>query len=603
MENPSAFFLSEKDKQNTAGAAWHSQYQRWATIRAIYFLVGVAALVWFANERLFWAFGLGLVLFVLFFFALVRKHQKIRLERDMARILAKINEEESQRINGNLQGLVGGAHQLSIEHPYTNDLDVFGNNSLYQLLNRTTTPSGDRTLVAWLKQPAMPEEIIARQEAVQELAGQVADRQQWQALGEYHREEEASVSPLLAWVKEPNKMIGQPVWNILRWFLPALTITLYTLNAFGVISFGVASIGVVVNMVVLGRWFNYSMSIQKATQQSVAALRSYDALLGALEKHPAKSQRLRELQAPLLAGKEPASKVVSQLRKILDAFDSRANLVYVMANLLLVLDLHWIVKAERWRKNHQQGVARWFDVVGEWEVLSSLAGLAYAEPSYTMPTVSAQGYQLTATQLGHPLIPGSKRVVNDFSVAGKGKNVIITGSNMAGKSTFLRTVGLNAVLAQTGSVVCATSFSMSTLQVFTSMRTQDNLEESISSFFAELKRIRQLLDSLKQNEVPILYFLDEILKGTNSDDRHKGAAGLVKQLHHENALGLISTHDLALSQLENEVEGLENYSFNSTIAGQDIRFDYKLTAGKCQEFNAAVLMAKMGIQVDEKALK
>ncbi|MCV9389544.1 MutS-related protein [Reichenbachiella ulvae] len=236
----------------------------------------------------------------------------------------------------------------------------------------------------------------------------------------------------------------------------------------------------------------------------------------------------------------------------------------------------------------------WFDAVHQIDALSDLASFAYANPTFTFPKLSDTDHVLVAEQMAHPLIKSTQRVSNDFALSGKGRLGLVTGSNMWGKSTFLRTIGINLVLAQMGAPVCARKFELSLVQLFTSMRTQDNLEENVSSFYAELKRLKQLLDLLQQGE-PIFYMLDEILKGTNSEDRHKGALSLIDQLIKENCRGLISTHDIQLSALSKDQPNIQNMNFNSSIVDDEIIFDYKLSLAPCGSFNASKLMEKMGI--------
>ncbi|HAP58127.1 MAG TPA: DNA mismatch repair protein MutS, partial [Cytophagales bacterium] len=553
---------------------------------------------WLANERLYYPFSLGLLIFIVLFVVLIRKHQSLRRNRDQARIREQINAEELLRLQGKLHDLESGEEFLDAEHPYINDLDVFGSNSLFQLLNHTTTPTGKSTLANWLQKAASPEEIRSRQAVVRELGPKIEERQQWQILGRYHAKEDLNMEGFYQWLEQPNQVLGKSLWNIVRWVLPAISLVLWTAFGLGHLSFGQAGLGLVLNMAVLGRWFNYSLAVQRSADQSIHALKGYEGLLRAIEKYNPQSERLRTLYAPLEVSGTAASKILGQLKVILDRFDSRANLVYILANIFFVLDLHGLWGAERWRSKYKAAVRQWFDVVGEWETLASLAGAHYRHPDWVIPEISETHFQLQTQKLGHPLIPSSKRVANDFTLEKRGTIAVVTGSNMAGKSTFLRTVGVNSVLAYSGASVCADSMTLSVMQLFTSMRTQDNLEESISSFFAELRRIRQLLERLGSHPEPVLFMLDEILKGTNSQDRHRGAAGLVKQLNQEIAMGLISTHDLELGELAEEMEGVVNYSFNSKVEGEDIRFDYLLTDGLCQEFNAAALMSKMGIKVE-----
>jgi DNA mismatch repair ATPase MutS len=230
------------------------------------------------------------------------------------------------------------------------------------------------------------------------------------------------------------------------------------------------------------------------------------------------------------------------------------------------------------------------------EVLSSVAGFHYSNPGYVFPRIAPEPYTIRFTALGHPLIVEPKRVCNDFGMDGRGTIAMITGSNMAGKSTFLRSVGINMVLALMGGPCCATHAEVSNMNVFSSMRTQDNLEEGVSSFYAELKRVEQLLQLITKGE-PVFFLLDEMFKGTNSEDRHKGGFSLIKQLQGLNAFGIISTHDLDLARLADVHALAASYSFNSRILDGELLFDYKLTAGRCTDFNASELMKRSGINI------
>ena len=601
MNNPAEFFAHSQQNYQEQATVATRQHRQWSTLRAAYFILGITGLIWLANERIFSLLGWALLVFIVGFVVLIRVHQRIRYRRDIARLLTDINTEELNRLEGKLRALDPGEEFMDAEHPYTSDLDVFGGNSIFQLLNRTTTPTGRITLAGWLSKAAQPDEIEARQMAAKELAPNADQRQHWQAVGRHHQEKEANLESLGEWLKSDDQISHKGLWKILRWVLPAITIGLYTAYGLGEISFAMASVSVVINIIALGRWFNYSMGVQKQTGDSVGALKSYEALIRDLETYTPTSNKLQTLHGQLVTQGKPASKVLARLKLILDSFDSRANLLYILANLLLVLDIHWLFEAERWRKQHGKSVGKWFDVVGEWEALSSLAALHYAQPQFTFANIVRDGYNYQAKTLGHPLIPSQKRVSNDFAMEGKGTSIVITGSNMAGKSTFLRTVGVNAVLAYAGAPSCAEDISLSVMQVFTSMRTQDNLEESISSFYAELRRLRQLLERLDAQPEPVLFLLDEILKGTNSLDRHRGATGLIRQLNQLHAMGLVSTHDVSLGDLQGDLAGLQNFSFNSRIEDDEIIFDYRLTPGVCKEFNAAALMAKMGIRVENPA--
>jgi DNA mismatch repair ATPase MutS len=295
---------------------------------------------------------------------------------------------------------------------------------------------------------------------------------------------------------------------------------------------------------------------------------------------------------------------INMLKKILGIFQLRgtkgdsiaSNKFYPIFNIFWLLDIYLIILTEKWKYRNKSYLKSWASAVSEFEVLSSLAGFHYSNPSFTFPEIKEEPYSIHFEMLGHPLISPESRVCNHFNLNGRGKIAMITGSNMAGKSTFLRTVGVNLVLALMGAPCCAKSGQVSDMKIFTSMRTQDNLEEGISSFYAELKRIEQLMKLIKSGEA-IFFHLDEMFKGTNSEDRHKGGVSLIKQLSELNAFGIISTHDLELAKLAGNHMIVDNYSFYSEIQEGEMIFNYELTKGICKDFNASELMKKSGIKI------
>nr|WP_262904977.1 hypothetical protein [Hymenobacter pini] len=353
------------------------------------------------------------------------------------------------------------------------------------------------------------------------------------------------------------------------------------------------------------------------------ALRAAHDQLALFEAGEWKSPALRRLHQVLHdTGGTAAAQLLRRLSGVAGWFSARQNpAVAGVLNTLLLWDLWGVWQLERWKRRLTGGLEPLLEAAAELDALVGLAAFRAANPSFAEPDVTAPALTVEATQLGHPLLFGSEGVSNDFQTSGLGQTVIVTGSNMAGKSTFLRTVGLNLVLAQAGAVVPAEALRCGPAQVFTAMRSNDNLAESTSSFYAELKRLRLLLDltdgsasadkkpvadneqRATNNQKPIFYLLDEILKGTNSEDRHRGARALVYQLRHRAASGLISTHDLELAALETDLPAhVRNVSFNSFLNPDGtLHFDYRLTPGVCRSFNASQLMRLMGIVVDEPA--
>jgi DNA mismatch repair ATPase MutS len=270
----------------------------------------------------------------------------------------------------------------------------------------------------------------------------------------------------------------------------------------------------------------------------------------------------------------------------------------VPLNIFLAWDLQQVFALERWKKNHKGDADAWFDVLGQMEMLNSLGTLAFNHPHWSFPELQEFDPLFEGKELRHPLIPPQKSVANDFSIRGKGRVAIVTGSNMAGKSTFLRTVGVNMVLACAGAPVCARGLRMTPMQVMSSMRIMDNLEESTSTFYAELKKLGAIIEAVKQKR-PVFILLDEMLRGTNSQDRQTGSMALVRQLIREQAIGIVATHDLGLAAMEKEFPGaVTNHHFDVQVSEGEMYFDYTLKSGVCTSMNASLLMRKIGISLD-----
>lgn len=318
--------------------------------------------------------------------------------------------------------------------------------------------------------------------------------------------------------------------------------------------------------------------------------------------------RLQAIRKALTTDEKSASEAIGQLGRLTEGLNYRRNpYFFLFFGVATLWDIHYLLRLENWRKTYGPSLSYWFEALGELEALNSLAGFAYAHPTYTIPDIVDDQFVLEMTSAAHPLLAQNNSVANSLVLRGSGRTILITGSNMSGKSTFLRTVGTNVVLALAGAVVRAERFTCSPVQVFTSMRTHDSLEESTSSFYAELKRLQTLIGLTGSNpakassgtkELPVLYFLDEILKGTNSADRHRGAEALIRQLHRTTASGFVSTHDLELGQLTDADGFVRNYHFQSDLNNGELVFDYKLRDGICKSFNASQLMRAIGIEMD-----
>jgi DNA mismatch repair ATPase MutS len=320
--------------------------------------------------------------------------------------------------------------------------------------------------------------------------------------------------------------------------------------------------------------------------------------IGHIESTNWRSGWLQEKQAMLGNNGAGSQRQIRLLSKILNRFDYRYNpLVFIPLNMLLLWDLQQMLGLQDWKKRNANSIPQWLNVLGNMEAISSLANLHYNEPSWAMPAFTAVPGVFDSRQLGHPLIPSAKRVCSSFTTEDKGRINVITGSNMAGKSTFLRSVGLAIVLANAGGPVCADSLTLSHCRLMSSMRIADNLEENTSTFYAELKKLKSIIAAVNAHE-PVFLLLDEILRGTNSHDRQTGSKALVLQMLKQDAVGIIATHDLSLAELSNaHPEGIRNYHFDVQVDGEELYFDYQLKTGVCTSLNASLLMKKIGIEI------
>lgn len=591
-------FKQTKAHYDLLHTSLNRKYNTLAGVRILLFLSSIILIVVFANFRIDVGIGVTLILFPFIFGFIVRSHNKLKERRDMAHFTTLVNQDEINRVNNNLAGIDDGEMFMDKKHPYLHDLDIFGKNSLYQLVNRAVSPSGRHTLAKWLSAPATEDAILERQEAVKEMVPMLSWRQSFQASGKQQDVKDKNFSTLLQWINEPDQLINNRTYKVLSYMLPLATIILILLNIYADLNVYFTVALLVINGIVLKKFAGYAKNITEKTFDGIQTLRAYGRMISQIESTAFESATLKDLRHVFVHENFKASGSIAKLQKILDFLQSRSNMFYVFFNFVLLFDLHLVFRAEKWKRQQKADVNQWFDNIGKLEAINSLAGFAYANPEYVLPVISNQPYIFIAKSLGHPLIPKAERITNDLEMTGKGTIDIITGSNMSGKSTFLRTIGVNAVLALAGAPVCAKRLELSRMQVFTSMRTEDNLEEHVSSFYAELRRIKMLLEILEEKTLPVMFMLDEILKGTNSKDRHAGAAALIHQISDADAMGFVSTHDLELGQLTESLSNVKNFSFNSIVAGDEIIFNYTLEEGICNSFNASKLMEKIGIKMD-----
>ncbi|MDW7693350.1 hypothetical protein R9C00_01225 [Flammeovirgaceae bacterium SG7u.111] len=579
------------------------------------------ATVYLANSRA--GIGFYIVPFVLFacFFLLVNSYTKVQFLLKRTALLKTINVDEIKRKGIELEKFDGGNAYADESHFYTSDLHVFGEYSIFQLINRCVSKEGKEKLAQWLGKREVKAVVEQRQSAVIELAGKFDWRQALQVSAMHYKGAGAGMGKLVTLVKEPRLLaksflfyktllLSMSVLSIsaLSYFVMNLKSVIIALAVTGdlvsyIPVFPLLAV-VAINAFILRRKKAASEDVIFKTQNFMGALGAFQQMVSLIEKEAFIAELLVGLKKELRQEAFFASKELKRLRENLLVLQLRgrenapfaSNSFYSLLNYLFLLDIYCLLRLEQWKLLHSEHFEKWVSAMSEVEALSSLGGFSYLNPHYSFPQISDKDYLLEFQQLGHPLIPEDQRVSNDFSLNEQGQICLITGSNMSGKSTFLRTVGVNMVLAFAGAPICASAATISGLTIFTSIQTKDSLWKSVSGFYAELKRIEQLLKLLKTDE-PVVFFIDEIMKGTNSLDRQVGAVSLVRQLSKLNAFGMITTHDIELSKFLEDAENVLDYSFNSSIEKDEILFDYKITKGRCQNFNASALMKKIGIDI------
>ncbi|MCF2520274.1 MutS-related protein [Dyadobacter sp. CY351] len=595
QKSSKAFFETEKNKAAIAEAAALQNFNQLAIARLLVFFAMIFFLwLWSNQNQPVWglvAFGL-LVIFLIS----MRRQQAARRLRDFQRNLVTINTDELNRLSFRFNRADSGVQFQEKEHAFGSDLDIFGEYSLYKLLNRTRTAEGSQRFANWLKNHADVKEIRLRQEAAAEFSNHPEMIQALEATALLHEHAAQQLGDFRKWSTEFMDKDMARLLNF-RWF-SVITVIVAVLFLFSILPAWPLLLCIAVNAVLIARFKAYVDAVTNRTTELGKTLVSYGEILEVAQSFPYQAQWWLT-RKDRIAG---SGQSLKQVGALFEKLDYRNNIFFsLFVGIPTLWDLFCIAGLENWKRDNHDKLADWLEVLADAEAMNSLAGHAFANPTYITPEiVDSPEFQIDTKEMGHPLIPLERRISNDFSVSGTGHTVLVTGSNMSGKSTFLRTIGLNFVLAQMGAVVSAKTFKCAPVRVFSSMRTQDSLEESTSSFYAELKRLKKLLELSDQNNVaPVFYLLDEILKGTNSSDRHRGAEALIRQLHMKKASGLVSTHDLELGEWGATESYVHNFHFRSDVENGELLFDYKLHDGICKSFNASELMRMMGIQIEK----
>jgi len=560
------------------------------------FLCALAvALFLFSESRL--AGYLLIFSLIIFFLYLLKQYSEHTHKKEFFGNLAKINREEADAIAGNYSHFEAGNYYINPSHDFSYDVDLFGKSSLFQYLNRTVTGYGRDILSGWLSDPSvLSADLLRRQETIKELALKFNWRHEFMASGMKTPLEKDQIASLLEWMKASATGKNRNISYILIWALPVVSTLSLLLVIAGLLHYSVFLLFFLGNLFWISAGLKKTNRIHAALSRKYTYLSSLNELLKVFEKEQFESAQLNEIKQNISGSNISAAVSVKKLSRLIQSFDNRMNiLVGFFLNGLFLWDYHCIFKLEKWKSNNKELFPGWLEMAGTVDAYISLGNFGYNNPEFCYPVFSEKGTILSASSVGHPLIQKEKRVCNDFAIDGTGKICIITGANMAGKSTFLRTIAINYILAMAGAPVCAEKMEFSPRRIFTSMRTTDSLSENESYFYAELKRLRSL--KLRyENREPLFFILDEILKGTNSADKSLGSKLFLKRLVEMGGTGLLATHDTSIAEMEKDFpQSVFNMCFEIEIEGDSIRFEYKLQKGITQKMNAALLMRQMGI--------
>ncbi len=526
----------------------------------------------------------------LIFVYLVQVHAQLSVKKDYFTNKANLNQTELSVLNGNFDNLPDGKEFLNPNHSFSYDIDLFGKGTFFQFFNRTSTDGGKIRLADLLQKNDI-ENITEKQSAIKELSDELEWRQHFLATSNAINKNNTSES-VVNWLGQYQNYIPKFLRPVLFIF-PILSIIVIGLLSVNLISTTFFVVWFAIGMITTGTFVAKTNKVYQEANKAAETINEYAALLKIVEEKEFNSPRNIKQRKAIQTKSELASITLRKLGKTLNRLNSRNNLVVaILGNALFLWELNAVAKLEKWLDSYKTTVPKWFETLYYFDAQISCANYAFNHSEHYYPQISNSDVIIKAESLGHPLINKNKRVDNNIII--KDNNfVIITGANMAGKSTFLRTISLNIVLANIGMPVCAAAFEFRPIQLITSMRTSDSLKDDESYFFSELKRLKFIVDKIKKETYFII--LDEILKGTNSKDKEIGSKKFVQKLVSSGSTGIIATHDLALCTISKEYPQVINHYFDAEIIANELHFDYRIKNGVCKNMNASFLLKKMEI--------
>lgn len=588
MQQPFPFYKEEINSLNSELINLKRQLRATSILRLLTFL-SISLSIYFAitNSNLF--FGASFLLIVLFVY-LITKHTQLQQQKRLTDAKLTINKTEVDVLEGRYSHLDNGKEFINPAHYFSNDIDLFGIGSFFQYINRTATSEGKKLLANILTSNDI-HAIEERQEVVKELALKAKWRQHFSAVAGLIQTKTA-IPIIVKWVHTYQQKL--PSFLILFSYVFSVTsLVLIGLLTFSIIPFSVVLIWFIIGLFITAFYIKNIQELATETTRAKETFNQYYQLLAQIENEAFTNSTLKNKQEKIKQKNKKASTIFKEFSKNLDAFDQRNNVIIaVFGNGLFLWDIRNTIKIEKWITTYKNTIEEWFSVVSFFDAQNSLANFVFNKPDYIFPTITNEKAVLNAINLGHPLLDATKRIDNDFVIDNE-HFFIVTGANMAGKSTFLRAISLAIVMSNTGLPICTEKAMYNPTKLITSMRTSDSLSDDESYFYAELKRLKFIVNEIKTENYFII--LDEILKGTNSKDKAIGSKKFIEKLNKSQSTGIIATHDVSLCDLATEYSTIENYYFDAEIINNELHFDYKMKNGVCKNMNASFLLQKMEI--------
>ncbi|WP_456378341.1 MutS-related protein [Lutibacter sp.] len=588
MQKPLEFYTTQKVHFEQELKELKKKLAMSSTLRLIVFL-GIIFSIYFFFESIKILIPIVISGSSLFVYLLFR-HSNLQEKSNRTKALIEINKTEIKVLDGDYFSLNEGTEFINSTHKYSYDIDLFGKGSFFQYCNRTVTNEGKQKFVDIVTNNNISN-ILERQNAIKELSKKPKWRQQFSALASLVKVEHPA-KEIVHWIHTYASVFPKFVLFLPKVF-SIISIVLILLASTQIIAEQILLIWFFVGLGISGIYLKKVSKLYNEASSAKETFKQYYKLLYEIETTVFTSKILVEKQQEIQTESQKASLIFAKFSKVLDSFDQRNNLIIaVLGNAFFLRDLQQVYNVEKWIFKYKSKVENWFKVIAFFDAQNSLANFSFNHPSYVFPEIKKNKQVISSKNLGHPLLKELQRVDNDFTIQNT-QFFIVTGANMAGKSTFLRTVSLAIVMGNMGLPVCASAFKYTPIKLITSMRTSDSLADNESYFFSELKRLKFIVDEIKNEEYFII--LDEILKGTNSTDKAIGSKKFVQKLVNSKSTGIIATHDLSLCKIENELSEVKNYYFDAEIINNELFFDYKLKDGICKNMNASFLLKKMEI--------